>query len=360
MLHVEEQGLAIGSDGNAGDFAVFGAYQKAAHRVSRRIGALAGGRAAGGSGHTTVAHLARHSGQHHAVGDVGVGAIVGLNPQQAARVEVQTVGAGEIVHCRQARQVDVGRRVRLGAKQVNIPGKGRGGHAACVFTPADDVAVGVALVGFGGAVGVGVVVAVVARVGRIGLELAARGAGTGVHAVAVVGQGHVGLAVERVHRAPFRAVHLGGAQLVGCQAGVGHYIALVGKRVGRVAGIEAVFAVGEFQPLARAVGVELGHVQRAFVQVFGASGHATVDILGVPHGFGDKLVDVLVARIVAHVHDDRLARHGGCRPGAFVVEAAQGAALGGRGGGVEGIDLDHPAKGVGDVAVVVGGGSARH
>ena len=52
------------------------------------------GGAAGGSRGRAVADLTGDGGQHHAVGDVGVGAVVGLDPQHAAFwVEPRAVGA---------------------------------------------------------------------------------------------------------------------------------------------------------------------------------------------------------------------------------------------------------------------------
>ena len=110
--------------------------------------------------------------------------------------------------------------------------------------------------------------------------------------------------------------------------------------------------MGEFEPLAGAVGVELGHVQRALVEVLGAGGQATAHVLGVPQGLGDELVGVLVACIVTRVDDDGLAGHGRRGPGALMIEAAQGRALHRNRIRRKGVDLDVPAKGVDDVTVI--------
>ncbi len=350
MLDVEEQGLAVRRHGDAGDFAVLRSDQEAAHRICGGIRAFDGSGAASRRRRAAVAHLAWHGGQHHAVGHVRVGAVVGLNPQQAARVEIQAVRAGEIVDGGQARQVHVGGGIGLGCKQVNVPGKAGGRDAATRLAPADDVAVRVALLR-----GRSLHVLVVARIGGIGLELAAGGRCGGGHAVAVVGEGHVRLAIERVDAAPFRTVHLGGTADVGGNAGVRHHVGLVGKGEGRVAGVQAVLAEAQFQPLTRAVGIELCDIQRAFVEVLGPGGHAAIDVLGIPHRLGDELVDVLITGIVTHVHHDRLADHSGRWPGTFVVHPAERRSFGRRGGGVERVDLDHPAERIGDIAVVVGG-----
>jgi hypothetical protein len=118
----------------AGDFAALGAHQEALERVGR--GRLAHGRddvqlAAIGLGVAqrllaAVAHLAGHGGQHHAVGNVGVGAVIGLDPADAGGLaEHQAVRAGEVLVGGQCGQVDqrlVG--TGFGAKQVHVPGKG--------------------------------------------------------------------------------------------------------------------------------------------------------------------------------------------------------------------------------------------
>jgi hypothetical protein len=136
------------------------------------------------------------------------------------------------------------------------------------------------------------------------------------------------------------------------------HVGLVGEGVGGVAGVEAVLAVGELDPGAGAVGVELGDVEGAFAHVLLAGDMAFAHVGGVPQGLRDELVDVFVARVVTHVEDDRLAGDGLAGPAAFVGEAAEGAVLERGGGGGEGVDLDDPAEGVEDVAVVGGGAGA--
>src|SRR5205085_3598452 len=109
----------------------------------------------------------------------------------------------------------------------------------------------------------------------------------------------------------------------------------------------------ELEPDASAVGVELRRVERARVEVLVARAEAAVRVGGAPRRRGDELVDVLAARVVAHVERERLAGHGEARPGAFVREAAERGALPRRRERVVRIDLDDPAEGVGDVAEIV-------
>jgi hypothetical protein len=93
----------------------------------RQAGALGCRKKAGPLGHAlpaAVAHLAGHGGQHHAVGDVGVGAVVGLDPADAAGLaEGQAVGAGEVVGRRSGPTGSPGSRggIGLSAKQVHVP-----------------------------------------------------------------------------------------------------------------------------------------------------------------------------------------------------------------------------------------------
>jgi hypothetical protein len=103
------------------------------------------------------------------------------------------------------------------------------------------------------------------------------------------------------------------------------------------------------QPLPGAVALETGHVQRAVVQQFGVLAEAA----GLDAVAADELVDVLEARVLAHVgHDPLVARGGDGR--ALVRGAAQRRALDGRAAGVEGVDLDHPAEAVVLVGVLGG------
>ena len=353
MLDVHEDGLAIRCFSQAGDFAALGAHQKALERALR--GGLAHGRddvqlAAIGLGVAqrllaAVAHLAGHGGQHHAVGNIGVGAIIGLNPADAGGLaEHQTVRAGEVLVSGQCGDVDqrlVG--TGFGAKQVHVPAEA---GDRSTFLQAHQVAVGVAVL-LAGALHVGVGTGV----GCIGQVLAAGGVDA---AVAVVGQREVDLAVGGVHGVPLGAVHLGGTHGICSQAGVDGDVSGIGKLVG---GVACNGGIGHCQlhPGAGAVGVELGCVELAAVQVLVAHGHAVggVGIGCAPHGGGHKLVDVFAARIITHVNAQRLADHGLAKGSAFVCKAAQRGALFGHAGLVIGVDLDDVAHAVHLVAVVV-------
>ena len=201
-------------------------------------------------------------------------------------------------------------------------------------------------------------VAVGARIGRV-QTLLARAAGLEL-AVAVVGEREVDLARDRLRGAPLRAVHLGGTHRVGGQPHVDGHVGGIGKHVGGVGG--RYVAQRQLDPLPRAVAGELGHVQLASVQVLVADGHAVgrARIGRAPVGARHPLVDVFAARIVAHVHRQRLALDGFAEGRALVGETAQAGAL------LDGlrlvvrIDLDHEAEGVQLVAVVIGGVARAH
>ena len=203
-----------------------------------------------------------------------------------------------------------------------VPGKGLTAEVA-VFLPANDVALRV--------VGTGV--------GRIHGRL------VGAAAVAVVGQRGVDPALL-VHGNPLGAIHLGGAQQVAGLAGLDQHFALVGKAVG---GCERAFAMRQRNPAALAVGVELGHVQRAMVQQRGVGCGAT----GLDGITAHELVDVLKACVFAHVDHGPVVTRDGHRS-AFVRTPAHGRALDGGGAGVVGVDLDDPAEAVGLVGVLGG------
>ena len=194
-------------------------------------------------------------------------------------------------------------------------------------------------------------VGVGAGVGRVGQVLAARGVDA---AVAVVGQREVDLAVGGVHGVPLGAVHLRGAHRVCGQAGVDGDVGSVGKLVRCVAGNGRV-GQRQLDPCAGAVGIELGNVQLATVQVLVAHGHRVggVCVGGAPQRGGDKLVDVFATGVVAHVHRQGLAHHDLAEGGAFVREAAQGGALLGGSGLVVGVDLNDVAHAVHFVAIVI-------
>ncbi|MND83597.1 hypothetical protein D3C80_754650 [compost metagenome] len=118
---------------------------------------------------------------------------------------------------------------------------------------------------------------------------------------------------------------------------------LIGKTA---AGVDAVFAVGQFDPFTLAfrvidvavAGIEPRHVQGAVVEnVTVGLGVLVVDLVAA-----DEFVDELTAFIVAHVHHGMtVAGFGQC--GVFVLEAAQGRAFDRRRFRIERIDLHHPA-----------------
>ena len=120
-----------------------------------------------------------------------------------------------------------------------IPLHGGGAEVASVF-PADDLAHHV----------------VGARVGSVygGLaRLAAR---------AVVGEGAIHPAAGGVDGQPFWAVHFGGTQCVAGLARFDAHLALVGKAVSHR---QWALAMHQWQPLACAIGVKFGDIQRAVV-----------------------------------------------------------------------------------------------
>ena len=70
-------------------------------------------------------------------------------------------------------------------------------------------------------------------------------------ALGVVGQRAIDLAILGADDDPFRTVHARGLHHAGGQARVDQHFGLVGKTA---AGVDAVFAVGQFDPLALAFG----------------------------------------------------------------------------------------------------------
>ena len=362
VLDVDEQRLAIRRFRDAGDFTFLRPDQEAAQAFLARLFTDVGLHRLGGGaidvdhrGGETIAHFARHGRQHHAVGDVGVRAVVGLDPHQA-RVRVAEPGAvrtREVVGVRQAGDVDanrIGRRAR--AEQVDIPGEVGGTDIAAVLRHADDVSVRVAPLVLTGRFDV----VIEARICRIHLGHRTAG-GVGV------GKREIDLTVAWIDRAPLRPVHLGGAGLVRGQAGVHQHVGVIGKRVSGVGAVDAVGAETEPLPFARAVGVEAGDVQLAVVQVLVAGLEAAMGVVRIPRLVGHVLVDVFVARVATHVPHQRPARLDRTQPRAFVREATERGALDGRRIHVERVDLHHPAVGVGDVAIVIAavrGGAKFH
>ncbi|MNH75683.1 hypothetical protein D3C73_279350 [compost metagenome] len=121
------------------------------------------------------------------------------------------------------------------------------------------------------------------------------------------------------------------------------HFGLIGKAA---AGVDAVFAVGQLDPLAlafRVIGVavavvEFRHVQGAVIEdVAVGLGVAVVDAVAA-----DEFVDELATLVVAHVHHGAtVVGLGQC--GVFMFEAAQRGAFDRGRLRVERIDLDHPA-----------------
>ncbi|KWV88797.1 hypothetical protein PFLmoz3_01692 [Pseudomonas fluorescens] len=171
-------------------------------------------------------------------------------------------------------------------------------------------------------------------------------------ALGVVGQGAIDLAVGGADHDPFRAVHACGFHHAGGQARMNQHLGLVGETA---AGVDAVFAMGEFNPLAFALGVvgitvacvEDRHVQGAVVeQVFVGLRVVVVDLIAA-----DELVDEFTAFIVAHVH------HGATVTGfgegrVFVFEAPQGRAFDWGGLRIERVDFHHPTMAIEFVGVL--------
>jgi len=192
VLDVDEHRRAVGCLRGAGDLAVRRAGEKAAD--------LAGGAVAGQ--HLVVADARKLALVHLR------GVHVGLDPQHAARIDIQAIGAGEDV------ALDVALRLGPGvgrvAGQHEVVPVHRGAAEVGVFLPADDLAHHV----------------VGARVGGVDTRLA------GGAALAVVGQRAVDLARVLVDGDPLRPVHLRGAEQVARLARLDEHLALVGKAVG--------------------------------------------------------------------------------------------------------------------------------
>ena len=349
VLDVDEQCTAARRFGHAGDLAALGADEKAtqfcfaqggAHKSLLRAGLL----------HTVdhhpvldcrlaaVTHLPRQGGQHHAVGFVGHGAVVRLDPADTGgRAEPEAIRRREGVFGRQPRQVGIA-CILFGTKKEDVPAEGRGRGRVTVFTEADDVAIGIARALLAIHIGVG------PRVGRIHTARGAVG-------FRVVGQGDIDLAVFRVHGCPFRSVHLGRAYCVCGMAGVEVDLALVVELEAAVVG-DARVPDRQLNPLATAIGIEAGHVELALVEVFVTGYDPAADVLRIPDGGGDEFIDVFVAGIATHIERQRLPRLGQAAGGTFVGQAPHADALGRRGCGVEWIDLDVIAKGIGLVAEI--------
>ena len=356
MLDIDKQRGLVRRGEDASDLAAVGAHAETLELVLVGPGDHCGGTIG-------TLELRRHDRQHLVIGALGdaLVAVVGLDPQDAlavaALIEVEPIGTGEFVVGGQPGQVVLvtGR----GTEHEYLPVEG-GGIAA--LAPADDLT--------------GLVVR--PRVGRIdrcrGVAVAQRGdvvavAGQGrlgavFGTLRVVGQGHVDLAGGRVHRAPLRAIHRRGTHQVGGITGVddhpGQVIGVEFQRLGQGTAILGGSVRRQRQPLAAAIGVEASDVKGAAVHVLVTDrqaiglGAGSDGIRRVPGRLGDKLVDVLVARVVTGVEHHRLACYQLARPAALVAEAAQRRALDRLPAGI-GVDLDDIAELTRLVAVVTAG-----
>ena len=106
MLDVDEDGLAVGRFGAAGNFAIYRPDQKATKCFCRRLRAHTGlhrqcaavGFGVGQRRRGAVTHAAGQADQHHAVGDVGVSTVVGLDEGKTCLwAKPQAIGAGKVL-----------------------------------------------------------------------------------------------------------------------------------------------------------------------------------------------------------------------------------------------------------------------
>src|SRR5690606_9020410 len=185
--------------------------------------------------------------------------------------------------------------------------------------------------------------------------LDARVGGIGLGAAAVVGQRQVHIAVQGVHRGPFRAVHGRGAQGVGSAAGVEQDGGQIAVQVAQGVTVAREGGGGPRVPATAAIVVGARRVEGARIRVVGVDRETLEGMLvrRVPERGGNELVQVFVLRIVAAVEHHRLAGFGQARPAAFMPEAAQGGALHCAASRVVRIDLDDIAVGARLVAVVL-------
>ncbi|CRM84567.1 hypothetical protein [Pseudomonas sp. 22 E 5] len=314
MLNPHKQGLLVRRKADTRDLARHRPNHEAADFPGVGVGAQ----------HLVIAHA----------GEVALVAVVavGKDPQAPGLVEAETVGAVEHVL-----RVDVGRaalrRTRMhtgvAGHHKQVPGEGVGAVVIRIGFPAQNLPVDVFL----------------ARV-RPAHRLAV------FAAFGVIGKRAIHLAVGGADHDPFRAVHACGFHHTGGQARVDQHFGLAGEAR---AGVDAVFAVGEFDPFALALGVvgiavagiENRHVQGAVVeQVLVGFGVVMVDRVAA-----DELVNKLATLVIAHVHHGA-AITGFCQCGVFMFEAAQGGAFYRRGLRVERVDFHHPAVAIEFVGVL--------
>ena len=175
--------------------------------------------------------------------------------------------------------------------------------------------------------------------------------GGGAVGGAVVGQAEINLAIAGIDGAPLGPVHGGGAHGIGRVACVHKNVRWRCEFKRRMFGNAGV-CHAQLQPLTRAIGIEFGDIQTPLTQILVAGDQASAHVLWVPKSGADKFVNVFIARVAAHVKGQGLARDRQAANSGFMSKAAHGRALGGRGIGVERINLHVIAKGVGLMAKV--------
>ena len=145
----------------------------------------------------------------------------------------------------------------------------------------------------------------------------------------------------RIDGYPLGAIHLRCPHHVGRQTGFNQQIALACKTV---AFIQAILPEDKRQPVAAAVFVEPGDVQRAGRQQL----HIGFAVRGIVFFIRNKFIDVLKLLVVTHINHHAII--GGERDGCpLMLEAAQRGVLARGGGRVVGIDFHDPAETVGFV-----------
>ena len=147
-----------------------------------------------------------------------------------------------------------------------------------------------------------------------------------------------------MHRNPLGAIHFGGVEHVSSLTGLDQDLGLAVEHRCH----QTVLAVGQRHPGAGAVGVELGNIERAGVKqvlVGRAVGRVVL-------GARNELVDVIVALVIAGIDREGVVRADG-KLGVFVLEATERGALDRLALRIKGVDLDHPAKAVRLIAVLV-------
>ena len=356
MLDVDKQRLSVGRRIDAGDFALLRTDKEAlepdarVRTLDRRLLLLdARGIGVGDGLSPAVADSARLADEHHAIGDIGEGAIVGLNPKQRRDQppgvlrprEPQPVGTRQVIGGVEARQIDVG-RVEIGTRgeQVNIPAEGQRFGAVIGLAQADDVTVAVRP----------------RRAGRIDIDARVGGIGRKRRAVArrAVGKRQIDLTIAGVDRSPFGPVHPCRAGGVARQPGVDQHIGLIGEGISGVGGGDVALPKDERQPHAAAIGVETRDIKRASVEILVAGGDTVGGgrVRRRPSGVGDEFVEIIARRVVAHVPGGFDARDEAARPAAFLRHPPHRGALAWHRGGIVRIDFDRIAELVDFVAEI--------